>query len=261
MTPCRLYYEATGPSQAPPIVFLGSLGTDLSMWDPQARALATGHRVIRCDLRGHGRSPVPPGPYTIAELGGDLVDVLERLELERATLCGLSIGAMISLWVAAHAPERVARLIACCTSAHFGPELSAAYRERAARVRAEGLGPIADGVLERWFTPAFAREHPEVVARLRAGLLAVPAEGYAGCCEALAGLDLRGDLGAIGAPTLVLAGAEDPATPPAHGEAIAAAVAGARLREIPRAAHLASIEQAEAVTAAIEAFLTTEERA
>jgi 3-oxoadipate enol-lactonase len=255
MSTCALHHRITGPADAPAVVFTGSLGTDLSMWDPQAQSLAHRFRVICCDVRGHGGSPVPPGPYSIAELGGDLLALLDRLELTQAHLVGLSIGAMISLWVAAAAPARVGRLVACCTSAHFGSETSVAYRERAGRVRAGGLEPIADGVVARWLTPAFAAARPDVVARLRAGLVATAPEGYAGCCEALAELDLRAALEHITAPTLVLVGEEDPATPPAHGQVIAAGVSAGRLCAIPSAAHLASVERAELVTALILRFL------
>ena len=255
MTEPALHYRLSGPAGAPVVVLTGSLGTDLSMWEPQARALAQRFRVVCWDIRGHGRSAVRPGPYTIAELGGDLLALLDRLDIARASLCGLSIGAMLSLWAAAHAPERVDRLIACCTTAHFGDEAAGAYRERAARVRREGLEPLADTVIARWFTPAFARRCPHAVVRLRNGLIATPSEGYASCCEALAEMDLRPDLARLSAPTLVLAGECDTATPAEHGRAIADTVAGAQVLEVPCAAHLASIERAELVTALMLRFL------
>ncbi len=166
---------------------------------------------------------------------------MDELEIERAVLCGLSIGGMVSMWAAAHAPDRVERLIVFCTSAYLG----SAYAERAATVRERGIEPIADAVLERWFTPAC---DPQVVGRFRAMLVATPREGYAGCCDAIAGMDLRGDLGSIRAPTLVLAGAEDPATPPDHGQAIAHGIPGAEFALIPDAAHLASVEQPDRAT-------------
>jgi 3-oxoadipate enol-lactonase len=261
MTACALAHEIAGPPGAPVLVLTGSLGTRRSMWAPQARALAGRFRVVCCDVRGHGDSPVPMGPYSIADLGGDLLALLDHLELQRAYLCGLSIGGMISMWVAAHAPARVERLIVCCTTARFGPAAAATYRERAQTVRADGLEGLADGVLERWFTPEFAAERPEVVARMRAELAATPAEGYAACCEALAGLDLSAELSRITAPTLVIAGARDQATPPAHGEAIAAAVAGARFVSLPDAGHLASVQSPEPVTAWCERFLAESEPA
>jgi 3-oxoadipate enol-lactonase len=256
--PCALHYEARGPQDAQTVILIGSIGTDLSIWSAQVAALAGRFRVVACDVRGHGGSPVPPGPYSIAELGDDLVALLDRLALERATLCGLSIGAMISLWVAAHDPERVERLIACCTTARFGPETRAAYRERAGVVRARGMGAVVDAVVARWFTPEFAAHRPEAVRAVREGFLATPAEGYAGCCEALAELDLRSDLGRVEAPTLVLSGDRDPATPPDQGRAIADAIPGASFDLVAEAAHLASVERAELLTALILRFLTPE---
>jgi 3-oxoadipate enol-lactonase len=226
------------------------------MWDPQAQALAHRFRVVSCDVRGHGDSPVPRGPYSIAELGADLIALLDRLEVQRAHLCGLSIGGMLSLWAAAHAPERVGRLIVCCTTARFGADARSIYRERAQTVRARGLEGLADGVIARWFTPQFAAACPDVVARMRAELLATPAEGYAACCEALADLDLTAELPRIAAPTLVIAGQHDQATPPEHGEAIAGAVVSARFVALADAAHLASVERPERVTDLFEQFLT-----
>jgi 3-oxoadipate enol-lactonase len=240
-----LNHRVDGPAGAPALVLSGSLGTDLSMWDPQVEPLSERFRVIRYDLRGHGRSKVPRGPYEIADLGRDLLALMDELELERASLCGLSIGGMLSMWVAAHAPERVERLVLLCTSAHLG----SAYAQRAVTVRAKGIEPIADAVIERWFTPGF---DPDTVARFRRTLVATPAEGYAGCCDAIAGMDLRGDLPSIRAPTVVVAGAEDSATPPDHGQAIAEGIADAKFTVIPGAAHLASVEQAARATELIQ---------
>ncbi len=256
MSRCVLHTEASGPSGAPVIVFTGSLGTRLSMWEPQVRALGQSFRVVRCDVRGHGGSPVPPGSYALADLGADLVAVLERLDAGRVHLVGLSIGAMMSLWAAAHAPEHVDRLVACCTTARFGPEAVAVYRQRAAAVRAHGLDGLADGVLSRWFTPEFAHACPDVVARVREDLVDTSAEGYAGCCEALAGLDLEPELARITAPTLVISGERDLATPPEHGRAIAAAIEGAEFVAIPAAAHLANLEQPGRVNELLWRFLS-----
>jgi 3-oxoadipate enol-lactonase len=251
--PVEVNYEFRGKRGSPALVFTGSLGTDLTMWEPQAEVLGPRFCTLRYDLRGHGSSPVPPGPYSIADLGGDLLALLDRLEIERASLCGLSIGGMISMWVAAHAPDRVERLVLCCTSAQLGPRKG--WIERAATVRADGVGAIADAVLARWFTPGFAVDHPEVIERMRAQLTATPPEGYAGCCEAIAEMDLRGDLPRVAAPTLVLAGADDPATPPEHGRVIAELIPGARFEVVAHAAHLANIERADLVTAMILRFL------
>ncbi len=252
----ELNYAMGGVEEAPLVVFTGSLGTEKTMWQTQSDRLGERFRTLRYDVRGHGASEVPSGPYTIDELGSDLVALLDRLGIERASLCGLSIGGMISMWVAANAPERVERLVLCCTSALLGPPEG--WHERAAVVRTQGLEPIADGVLERWFTPAFAGDHPEVIERMRAQLIATPPEGYAGCCEAIAAMDLTGDLPQISASTLVLAGAEDLATPPEHGRRIAELIDGARLEVVSPAAHLATIERPDLTTAMILRFLCDE---
>jgi 3-oxoadipate enol-lactonase len=252
-------HELLGPMDGPPVILSCSLGTDRSMWDPQTPALAGTHMVVRYDLRGHGQSPAPPGPYAISDLGEDLLALMDRLEIERASLCGVSIGAMTSIWAAANAPERVHRLVLCCTSARFGPEAAEVYQARAQTVRAHTVDAVADGALERWFTPGFREAQPELMAQIRKGLTDTSSEGYAGCCEALAALDLHPALGSISAPTLVIAGAEDPATPPDHGRAIADGIAGARFELIEGAAHLANIEKAELVTPLIAGFIDAEQ--
>lgn len=250
----ELRYEFRGKRGGPAIAFTGSLGTDLTMWQPQAAALGERFCTLRYDIRGHGASEVPPGPYSMADLGSDLVALLDRLGIERASLCGLSIGGMVSQWVAAYAPERVERLVLCCTSAQLGPRES--WLERAATVRADGVDAVADAVLGRWFTPPFAQAHPEVIERMRSMLIATPREGYAGCCEAIAAMDLTDDLASITAPTLVVSAAEDPSIPPEHGRRIAELIPGARFELVEHAAHIASIEQTDEITALIRGFLS-----
>jgi 3-oxoadipate enol-lactonase len=252
----ELRYELEGPEDAPAVVFTGSLGTDITMWQPQSDRLRERFRTLRYEIRGHGGSEVPNGPYSMDELGSDLVALLDRLGIERAFLCGLSIGGMISMWMGAHAPERAERLVLCCTSARLGPP--EAWHERAATVRASGVEAIADAVLGRWFTPGFRDAHPEVIERMRAQLIATPREGYAGCCEAIAAMDLTADLPSISAPTLVLAGGDDPATPPAHGRRIAELIPGARFETVSPAAHLATVERPDLTTAMILRFLSDE---
>lgn len=244
--PVAVHSVLEGAPGAPAIVFSHSLGASLATWEPQATALADGFKVIRYDLRGHGRSPVVPGPCSIADLGADLVALLDQLRLERAHLCGISLGAMASLWVAAHHPSRVAGLAVCCTAARLGPP--SMWDERAALVRSRGTIAIADLLLERWFTPGFRARQPARMSELRALIAATPAEGYAGCCAALARMDLRDDLAAIRAPTLAIAAAGDPSTPPARLREITDAVPGARLEIVDDAAHLANLEQPEIVT-------------
>jgi 3-oxoadipate enol-lactonase len=244
--PVEVHAEIDGPAGAEVVVLSHSLGTALAMWEPQAAALAGRFRVVRYDLRGHGRSPVAPGPYDIADLGGDLVALLDRLDVARAHLCGLSLGGMVSLWVAAHHPERVDRLVVCCTSALLGTPES--WQERVSQVLAGGTASIADASAARWFTPAFRARQPARVAEARALLAATPAAGYAGCAGAIGRMDLRGDLGAIRAPTLAIAGADDPSTTPEHLARIVAAVPDGLLEVVAEAAHLANLEQPEAVT-------------
>jgi 3-oxoadipate enol-lactonase len=239
-----LHHEVSGPAHAPVLLLGASLGTTLALWpESQLRALEERMRVVRFDARGHGRSPAPPGPYEIADLGGDVLALMSRLGIERASYCGVSIGGMVGMWLAAQAPERIERLVLICTSPHVPP--ASRWAERAAAVLAAGTTEtIADEVVGRWVTPAFASRHPDVVSWLRAMLLSAPPEGYAACCGAIERMDLRADLAAIRAPTLVVAGADDQAIPPDHGRAIAAAVSGARLEVLPRAAHLANVEHA-----------------
>ncbi len=248
-----LHHEFAGAYDAPPLVLVGSLGSTLDVWRAQLDVLETGSRVIRLDLRGHGGSPVPSGPYSIADLGGDVVATLDELGLERVAYCGLSIGGMIGLWLATRAPERIERLVVISTSAHVD---GTAYRARAAAVREAGSPKVvADDVVARWFTRVWGAEHAEVVACYRAMIADTPAEGYSSCAEAVAGFDHRRELAGIGAPTLVIAGGEDEAIPPEHGRLIAEAVPASQLAVIGRAAHLVSVERADAVTPLIASHL------
>jgi 3-oxoadipate enol-lactonase/4-carboxymuconolactone decarboxylase len=249
MTAVELHAVVEGPADAPAVLLLGSLGSTVDMWEPQVAALAQRFRVVRCDSRGHGQSPVPAGPYSLDDLVDDVVALLDRLAITAASVVGLSLGGMIALRLAAREPERVERLAVLCSSALLGP--SSAWSERAALVRTRGTGAVAEAVVDRWFTAALRAREPGLVEQMRAMVAATPAEGYASCCEAIAGMDLRGDLVRIVAPTLTVAGGQDPATPPEHLEAIAAAVPGAAALVLPQAAHLASWEQAVAVNATL----------
>ncbi|WP_322761100.1 3-oxoadipate enol-lactonase [Frankia sp. Cr2] len=245
-----LHSLAEGPRSAPVLVLLNSIGASTAMWDPQVAVLAERFRVVRIDSRGHGRSPAaPPGqpgqPCTIDELARDVLAVLDRIELDlgvtRVHLAGLSLGGMTAMWIAAHHPQRIARLALLCTSAHLPP--AKARFDRAATVRRDGLGPIADAVVQRWVTPGLAARDPGLVAALMAMLRGTDAESYAQCCEAIATMDLRPDLARIAAPTLVIAGSDDPAIPPEHAQTIADGIAGARVEVLGNAAHLATVER------------------
>jgi 3-oxoadipate enol-lactonase len=242
-----LHYEIAGPEDGHVVLMGASLGTTLAMWDEQAGPLAERFRVVRFDHRGHGGSPVVPGPYTIADMGGDVRALLDSLGVERASYAGLSIAGMVGIWLAANAPERIERLALVCTSAHLPPP--EAWAERAAEVAQAGtVEVVLDGVMARWLTPEFAAAHPDAVAKLSGQLAVTSPEAYAGCCRALERMDLRADLARIRAPTLVVAGAQDPSTPPEHGAAIAAAIAGARFELLDPSAHIAAIERADDVT-------------
>jgi 3-oxoadipate enol-lactonase len=239
-----IHHRFDGPVGAPVVVLPSSLGTSLDLWDANVPAWSGSFRVLRYDQRGHGRSDAPPSPFTVDDLGQDLVLLLDELALERVSLCGLSLGGATAMWVAANAPERVDSLVLACTAARFGEP--GPWRDRAALVRAHGLEPIADGVISRWFTHGFADEQPELVAAFRRLLASTPVEGYAGCCEALARWDFRDRLGAIRARTLVLAGSEDPSTPPSDAELLADRIPDATLVVLDGAAHLANVEAAAA---------------
>lgn len=241
----NVYYRDDGPKDAPAVVLSGSLGSSLDMWDPQMAGLAGAFRVVRYDPRGHGGSPVPPGPYTIGDLGADVLRLLDRLKVRRAHFVGLSLGGMTGMWLGAHAPERIGRLALLCTSPKLGTPES--WAERAELVRSKGSGEVASAVVGRWFTPAYIEREPDTVSMFTQMVADTPAEGYASCCDAIGHMDLRGDLPAITAPTLVVGGLDDPATPPSHAELIASSIPGARLEIVPDSAHLASWEQATLV--------------
>ena len=244
-----LHHRIEGPEDAPVLVLANSLGTTLKMWDAQAPALGERFRLVGYDHRGHGGSPVPSGPYAMDDLGGDVLALMDRLGVERFSFCGLSIGGMVGMWLGSEAPERVERLVLCCTAARFDPP--DAWEARAKSVRAGGVGVVADAVLERWFTPAFREERPEVLEWAGAMLRNTSAEGYAGCCEAIRDADLGPGLGRISAPTLVIAGSEDPAAPVEKAQIVRDGIPNARLAVVERAAHIANVENPDEVTGEI----------
>jgi 3-oxoadipate enol-lactonase/4-carboxymuconolactone decarboxylase len=248
-----LFYDLRGLEGAPVVAFSNSLGTTLEMWDAQAQALSDRYRVLRYDTRGHGRSAVVEGRADIETLAGDFAGLLDALGIAEAHIVGLSLGGMTAQAFALRYPDRVRSLVLMATSAHMPPVQ--AWAERAARVRAEGMGAIVDAVIERWFTPAFAAAHPERVAPVRDALLKTTPDGYARACEVIQEMDLRPALAAIKAPTLIIAGADDPATPVPHMEDIRSRIPDAELVIIPRAAHLLAVERPEVVNAHLAAFL------
>jgi 3-oxoadipate enol-lactonase len=241
----RLHYQLEGRPEAPVLVLSNSLGTTLDMWLPQMPVLLENFRVLRYDTRGHGQSEVTPGPYTIAQLGDDVLTLLDQLHIPRAHFCGLSMGGMIGMWLAIHAPARIDRLVLANTSAAIGvPEV---WNTRIAKVRLDGVVSVVDSVLERWFTADFLAHAPAQVERVKSMLRNTPAEGYVANCAAVRDMDQRADLNKITAPTLVIGGKHDKATPPEHGELIARAIQGAHYVEL-NAAHLSNWEMAQGFT-------------
>lgn len=250
---CRLSVSIAGPRRAPALLLLNALGTTTDLWAAQLTAFSRLFRVIRCDTRGHGGSDAPADDYTLDRLGHDALAVLDAAGAPRAHVCGVSLGGLVALWLARHAPARVDRVVAANTGARVGTRELWQQRIRAARE--EGMAALAEPTMQRWFTERFRRTHPDTVDRFRCRVSACPVAGYTGCCAALRDADLRDDLQRIAAPTLVVAGTDDPATPPSLGDFIREGVAGACGVALD-AAHLANVEQPEAFNAAVIEFLT-----
>jgi 3-oxoadipate enol-lactonase len=248
----RLNVVIDGPDNGEALLLLHSLGCDLSMWDEQAKALAGKFRLIRFDARGHGRSASPPGDYTIDDLGHDALAVLDQAGVDRAHLCGISMGGVTAQWLAITAPTRVRSLTLANTAARIGTVES--WQTRRDTVLDRGMNAIADAVIGRFFSEAFRAASPTVVSGFYATLEHTNPQGYAGCCAALRDADLRGDLRRIAAAARVIGGNKDVSTPLADAEALAQGIAGARLSVLD-AAHLSNIEQPARFTALLKAQL------
>jgi len=245
----RLAHRFDGPDGAPVLVLASSLGTTHAMWDSNVDALAQRFRVLRYDHPGHGATPVPDSSFSVAEMADDVAALLDDEGIERVAFCGLSLGGAVGQSFARRHPDRLERLVLCCTAAKFGEP--AGWEERAQTVRKDGLAAIVGAVLERWFTDAQRESQQELVAQFREQFLATPAEGYARCCEALRDWDFRAELPEIEAPTLCIAGDRDPSTPPAELELLAHEIPNAELVVLPDAAHLANVAQPELFAQAV----------
>jgi 3-oxoadipate enol-lactonase len=254
---CPLHVEIDGEVEGEPgrpvLMLSNSLGTDLHMWDGQVAAFTKRFRLVRYDQRGHGRSGAPPGPYTMERLGRDALAVMDALGLARVHWCGLSMGGMTGIWLAAAAPARIERLVLSNTTSYYADKMLWGARIEAVRA-AGGPGPLADRLLALWFTTDFRAREPATIERMRAMLMASPVEGYIGCCEAIRDMDHRPLLGKISNPTLIIAGRHDQATPVAAAEFIREHIASATLTVL-EAAHISNIEQREAHTEAVLTFL------
>lgn len=252
---CRFNVSIDGPSGAPWLVLSHALGSALCMWRPQVAALRQHFRVLRYDTRGHGSSAVPAGPYTLEQLGTDVIALLDALGVERAFYCGLSMGGATGIWLGTHAPDRFFRLAICGALPWLGPPQPMNARIEA--VRRDGLAPLADATLERWFTPEFRAQHAATLREIRSTFMATSVEGYVACCEALRDYDERANLHRISRPTLIVAGTHDPAPPLAAIREFAGQVPGATCVELP-AAHLSNLGAAEQFNTEVLQFFRAE---
>ncbi|HQS09797.1 MAG: 3-oxoadipate enol-lactonase [Rhizobiales bacterium 24-66-13] len=251
----RLRYRIDGAAddaRAPWLVFSNSLGTDIGMWAPQAAALAGPFRVLRMDARGHGGSTAAPPPYSLADLGGDVLALMDALGIARAHFCGLSIGGLTGQWLGVHAGDRFDRIVVCATAAKIGTAES--WEARIAAVRDGGLAQLTGATAERWFTPGFQDAQEALVAGILDTFAAVDPAGYTGCCAALAGADLRADIARIANPLLAISGDDDPVCTPADLQFIADGVKAGRHVSLP-GRHIVNLESAQAFNAELLGFL------
>ncbi len=248
----RISWQAEGPGSAPAILLSNPLGTTREVWAPQIAALSQHFRVVRYDTRGHGQSDAPPRDYTLEELGQDALAVMDAAGVDRAHVCGLSLGGVTAMWLGLEAPLRVRSLVLANTGAKIGTREM--WDLRIEQARTVGMGAIADVLMPRWFSDAFRLRAPDTVAGARSMVAACDPAGYAGCCAALRAADLRHEIARIDAPSLVIVGTADPSTPAADGQTIRDSIANARLVAL-EAAHLSNVECAAAFTNHALAFL------
>jgi 3-oxoadipate enol-lactonase len=254
----QIYYELSGPVDAPVVMLSNSLGTRLEMWDPQMPALTERYRVLRYDSRGHGRSDVPPGPYSIAMLGDDARALLDALGIANLHFCGLSKGGMVGQWLATHHGDCFLSLTLCATASRMAP--AELWNQRIEQSAREGMASLVDGVTERWFTAGYrATPRPEI-DQVRAMILATSPQGYGACCAAIRDMDQSEAIRSIRMPTLIVAGADDPATTVEVMRGLHERIPGSRFVEIPQAAHLLNIEQAERFNRTLTSFLDAQSR-
>lgn len=239
-----LSHSLIGDPAKPMVVMSSALGTSRAMWEAQ-HPLGSEFSLLLYDHRGLGDSPAPQGPYTVEDLGTDVIALLDTIGAESVSFCGVSLGGMVGLWLAAHHRERIRSLVVMCALARLQP--AERYVERAATVRADGIGPIAAGVVARWFTPRFGEQHPATLERYTRALAAMSAEGYASCCEAVATCDLRTAIHRVEARTLIIAGADDPFVAASSAVMFGASFRDASVAVVPDAGHLVNVEQPEMV--------------
>ena len=248
----QLHYQTFGDASNPALVFSNSLGTNYGMWQQQFNALKDQFFVVCYDTRGHGASSTPTGPYSLKQLGEDVIQLLDHLQIAKAAFCGISMGGLTGQWLAIHYPERFSHVVVCNTAAKIGQEQ--AWLDRAALVKAQGLQPIADTAASRWFTAPFIQSHAAVVSNLQNDLAAGSAEGYANCCAALAKADVREQLKDITVPVLIVAGQQDPVTTVADAQFMQNQIPNSQLVEID-ASHISNVEQPTVFNQKLKNFL------
>jgi 3-oxoadipate enol-lactonase len=249
---CPIYVEVTGSDNAPALMLSNSLGTNLHMWDEQAGEWAKHFRLIRYDRRGHGKSGVPKGPYSMERFGRDVLSVLDALKIKKTNWCGLSMGGMVGQWLGAYAPDRIEKLVLSNTNFHYADK--GPWNDRIKFVREKGLAALVDPNMERWFTAGFRARAPQAIAHMKAMFLATDVAGYIACSEAVRDMDFTASNPRITNPVLVIVGSQDPATPPSAGEAIVKQIKGAKLATL-NAAHISNIEQPQLYTVTVLNFL------
>jgi len=248
----RISYTVEGPIDRPTLLFINSIGTTRDLWQAQVPALVGTYRVIRYDARGHGTSTVPAGSYSIEQLAGDALAILDAEDVKQAHICGISLGGLTAMWLGVHAPDRVSSLVLANTAARIGSVQS--WTDRIALVQERGMKGVAELAMKNWFSPGFHQQRPDVAAKFKTMVESCPTTGYLGCCAALRDEDLQEAIATISCPVLVIAGHTDVPTPPEALAFIHGRISGSKLLTLD-AAHLSNVEQADAFTSAVMGFL------
>lgn len=251
----NINYTFDGPDNAPVVTMSNSLASNLSMWDPQIPALASRYRVLRYDTRGHGQTDAPPGPYSLEELTEDVRALLQALGINQTHFIGLSMGGMIGQMLALKYPHMLRSLVLCDTMSRVPPDAKPMWDERIHTAETRGMEPHVETTVGRWFTAPFRQQRPDVIDKVRTMIRTTPPRGYAGCCHAIAGLNLTDRLQEITLPTLIIVGEEDPGTPVAASQVIHERIKGSELVILKSASHLSNMEQPEAFNQAVTGFL------
>ncbi len=251
----KIHYVLEGPDRAPVLMFSHSLASSTVMWEPQVKHFQHSFRLLRFDTRGHGKSEAPEGPYTFQILADDVLALLDSLEIDKVHFVGLSMGGMIGQELALRHPDRLLSLTLSDTSARTPPEAIKVWEQRIEQVKREGLKPLLEGTMERWFTEPFRKRRPAIYEAIEAQFLKTPVAGYIGCVQAIMRLDNLEKLTSIRTPTLILVGEEDPGTPVSVAEEIHKRIKGSRMAIIPNSRHLPNVEQAERWNRELETFL------